>query len=228
VYAWKLGLVALALMPIQVCAGYARFVMQKKLTQSLRKAYARSADIACEQVAAIRTVVSLNREPRILEEFEQSLKQPVHDAMMKTLKSTGVCVLMMKLMAIVLFAFFGLYVFFDFAFVLVWEYVVGCRRVWYYSILCRVQSHLKLLICRFMSITIGGNNAGQLVSFAGDIMKAKLGAISVTRLLERVPKIDSWSQDGQRIDTLERGHIIFKDVHFRYPTRFARTWLALI
>jgi hypothetical protein len=94
VFAWKLGLVALALMPVQVCAGYARFVMQKKLTQALRKAYARSADIACEQVAAIRTVVSLNREPHILKEFEESLKQPVHDAMMKTLKSTGVCVSM--------------------------------------------------------------------------------------------------------------------------------------
>lgn len=88
--------------------------------------------------------------------------------------------------------------------------------------------HLNLLTCRFMSITIGGNNAGQLVSFAGDIMKAKLGAISVTRLLERVPKIDSWSRDGQRIDTLEKGHIIFKDVHFRYPTRFALSRRALI
>ena len=57
--------------------------------------YARSADMACEQVAAIRTVASLNREPYILEEFEKSLEQSVHEAMMKTLKSIGVRALMM-------------------------------------------------------------------------------------------------------------------------------------
>jgi len=89
-FAWKLGLVAVALMPVQIFAGYFRFAMAKKLTDTLRKAYARSADMACEQVAAIRTVASLNREPYILRDFEESLKQPVHEAMMKTLKSTGV------------------------------------------------------------------------------------------------------------------------------------------
>lgn len=77
-------------MPVQIFAGYFRFAMAKKLTDTLRKAYARSADMACEQVAAIRTVASLNREPYILRDFEESLKQPVHEAMMKTLKSTGV------------------------------------------------------------------------------------------------------------------------------------------
>ena len=94
-FAWKLGLVAVGLMPMQILAGYFRFAMQKKLSDALRKAYARSADMACEQVAAIRTVASLNREPYIIQEFEKSLEQPVHEAMMKTLKSTGVCALML-------------------------------------------------------------------------------------------------------------------------------------
>jgi len=78
------------MMPVQIFLAYFRFAMQRKLSDGLRKAYAHSADIACEQVAAIRTVASLNREPFILREFEESLKQPVHEAMMKTLKSTGV------------------------------------------------------------------------------------------------------------------------------------------
>jgi hypothetical protein len=81
-----------------------------------------------------------------------------------------------------------------------------------------------------MSITVGGNTAGMIMykrscaesndsGFAGDITKAKLGAISVTRLLERKPQIDSWSNNGQRIEALEHGHIVFQEVHFRYPTR---------
>jgi ATP-binding cassette, subfamily B (MDR/TAP), member 1 len=77
-------------MPIQIISGYYRFHMQKILAADLRKAYASSADMACEQVAAIRTVASLNREPYILREFEKSLEQPVHEAMVKTLKSTAV------------------------------------------------------------------------------------------------------------------------------------------
>ena len=92
-YAWKLGLVAVALMPIQIFSGYFRFAMQRKLSDELRKAYAQSANMACEQVAAIRTVASLNREPYILEQFERSLEQPVREAMVKTLKSTVVCAL---------------------------------------------------------------------------------------------------------------------------------------
>jgi len=55
-------------------------------------------------------------------------------------------------------------------------------------------------------------------SFAPDISKARSGAISVTKLMERRPSIDSWSGQGAFIEDF-RGHIEFKDVHFRYPTR---------
>jgi hypothetical protein len=46
--------------------------------------------VACEQVAAIRTVASLNRERHVVQQFIQSLEKPVHDALIKTLKITGV------------------------------------------------------------------------------------------------------------------------------------------
>jgi ATP-binding cassette subfamily B (MDR/TAP) protein 1 len=89
-FAWKLGLVALSILPVQIVCGFFRFRLQRTLSDTLRKAYAKSADVACEQVAAIRTVASLNRERYVLEEFEESLKQPVHEALIKTLKSSGV------------------------------------------------------------------------------------------------------------------------------------------
>jgi hypothetical protein len=69
---------------------------------------------------------------------------------------------------------------------------------------------------------MGANFAGQVIGFAGDIMKAKLGAISVTRLSARKSRIDSSSPDGQRINSLESGHIEFRNVHFTYPTRYLR------
>jgi len=37
--------------------------------------------------------------------------------------------------------------------------------------------------------------------------------------MERNPVIDSRSAKGKRIESLPGGHLEFKDVHFRYPTR---------
>lgn len=68
--------------------GYFRFRLQRTLTDNLRKSYAHSADVACEQVSAIRTVASLNRETYVLRQFVESLKQPVHEALIKTLRGT--------------------------------------------------------------------------------------------------------------------------------------------
>ena len=56
-------------------------------------------------------------------------------------------------------------------------------------------------------------------TFAGDIVKAKAGAQSVTNLLEIKPQIDSWSKEGRHA-VLEQGHVQFENVHFRYPTRY--------
>ena len=87
-YGWQLGLVAFSLLPVTVMAGYFRFALLNKLNEQLRHAYEDSAQLACEQVAAIRTVASLNREKALHQEFMDSLKAPVRQAMYSTLKST--------------------------------------------------------------------------------------------------------------------------------------------
>jgi len=89
-YGWKLGLIAMSLLPATVMAGYLRFALLNKLNDQLRLAYQNSANMACEQVAAIRTVASLNREVALHEEFVQSLVAPVRKAMYSTLKSAFV------------------------------------------------------------------------------------------------------------------------------------------
>ncbi|EDN06401.1 multidrug resistance protein 4 [Histoplasma mississippiense (nom. inval.)] len=48
--------------------------------------------------------------------------------------------------------------------------------------------------------------------------KAKSAATEFKRLFERKPVIDTWSTDGEVLETVE-GTIEFRDVHFRYPTR---------
>ena len=87
-YGWQLGLVAASMLPITFIAGYFRFALLNKLNDQLREAYGESARIACEQVAAIRTVASLNREAALHLEFIDSLVAPVRKAMYSTLKTT--------------------------------------------------------------------------------------------------------------------------------------------
>ena len=48
--------------------------------------------------------------------------------------------------------------------------------------------------------------------------KAKQAAQELKILFDRKPTIDSWSEDGARLEHVE-GNIEFRDVHFRYPTR---------
>lgn len=48
--------------------------------------------------------------------------------------------------------------------------------------------------------------------------KAKHAAQELKILFDRKPAIDSWSNDGEKLESCE-GHIEFRDVHFRYPTR---------
>jgi ATP-binding cassette subfamily B (MDR/TAP) protein 1 len=64
--------------------------LQDHLQDDLRDAYGKSAQIACEQIAAIRTVASLRRENALHMEFVTSMDAPVRKAMLSTTKSTFV------------------------------------------------------------------------------------------------------------------------------------------
>jgi ATP-binding cassette subfamily B (MDR/TAP) protein 1 len=61
-------------------------------------------------------------------------------------------------------------------------------------------------------------SSGRIFGYAPDIMKARDSAASIMNLLESIPKIDAWSNNGEKIKNV-KGHIEFTNVHFRYPTR---------
>ena len=83
-YGWKMALVACSLLPVGVMAGYMRTHLLSTLDTQRREAYEKSATLACDQVAAIRTIASLKREIALHKEFCHSLKAP----MLKAIRST--------------------------------------------------------------------------------------------------------------------------------------------
>ncbi|XP_060541674.1 ATP-binding cassette sub-family B member 5 isoform X2 [Pantherophis guttatus] len=70
----------------------------------------------------------------------------------------------------------------------------------------------------FSSVIFAAMNAGQANSLAPDFSKSKVSAQRIFHLLDRKPVIDSYSEEGDKLEKFE-GNIEFKDIHFAYPTR---------
>jgi ATP-binding cassette subfamily B (MDR/TAP) protein 1 len=75
----------------------------------------------------------------------------------------------------------------------------------------------QFFLC-FSAVIFGAQSAGTIFSFAPDIAKARHAAASLKALFDRKPEIDSWSQEGEMVQSI-KGHVEFRDVQFKYPTR---------
>jgi len=69
-----------------------------------------------------------------------------------------------------------------------------------------------------MAITFGAIQAGNVFGFVPDISAAKGAATDIINLLDSKPSIDAESTEGN-VPSNVQGHVVLKDVHFRYPTR---------
>ena len=193
---YKLALVCTATIPILLACGFLRFWMLAKFQDRAKKAYESSASFACEATAAIRTVASLTREKDVWEHYHQSIVGQERKSLQSILRSSTLYASSQAFMLL-------------------------CTALgfWYGGKLLgnREITELHFFIC-FSAIIFGAQSAGTIFSFAPDMGKAKQAAKELKTLFDRVPAIDSWSQDGQRFSGME-GTIEFRDVHFRYPTR---------
>lgn len=193
---YKLALVCTATIPILLACGFLRFWMLGRFNNRAKKAYESSASFACEATAAIRTVASLTREEDVWERYHQNLIAQEKRSLESVLRSS------------VLYASSQSFMF-----------LCTALGFWYGGTLLgnKEITELHFFIC-FSAIIFGAQSAGTIFSFAPDMGKAKQAANELKTLFDRVPAIDSWSQDGERFSDME-GTIEFRDVHFRYPTR---------
>lgn len=193
---WKLALVCISAIPVLLICGFLRFWMLARFQQRSKRAYENSASFACEASSAIRTVASLTREDDVWQMYHQQLVIQNGVSLRSVLKSSS------------LYASSQSFTFLCIA-----------LGFWYGGTLIakREYSMFQFFVC-FSSVIFGAQSAGTLFSFAPDMGKAKLAAAQLQRLFDRKPEIDSWSEEGEKVQAME-GHIEFRDVHFRYPTR---------
>ena len=193
---WKLALVCTATIPILLGCGFFRFWMLAQFQSRAKKAYEASASYACEATSAIRTVASLTREEDVWEHYHDSLVAQTTRSLRSILKSS------------LLYAASQSFMFLCIA-----------LGFWYGgTLIANGEFTLFQFFLCFSSVIFGAQSAGTIFSFAPDMGKAKHAAQSLKILFDRVPAIDSWSSEGEKLDHVE-GTIEFRDVHFRYPTR---------
>ncbi|KAL1642058.1 hypothetical protein SLS58_005646 [Diplodia intermedia] len=193
---WQLGLVCASTIPVLLACGFLRFWILARFEQRSKKAYESSASYACEATSAIRTVASLTREEDVYTNYHDQLAAQGSKNLRSILRSSTLYALSQSGM-----------------------FLCTALGFWYGGTLISADTYtlFQFFVC-FAAITFGAQSAGTIFSFAPDMGKAKHAAIQLKTLFDRKPEIDTWSQDGEKIQTME-GNIEFRNVHFRYPTR---------
>ncbi|KAJ3286427.1 GTPase-activating protein [Rhizoclosmatium sp. JEL0117] len=198
VYGWKLALLGLCLVPVLVATSFFRLRVLKYFHDKVKKAYARSAQVATESVAAIRTVQSLTNEQKVLDGYSKLLDGPLRDGYKNAAFNT------------ILYAaaqctnFFG-----------------NAACFYYGGYLVAYEGYtVKTFFTVFMAVIFGSMSAGRIFAFVPDAFNAKNSAENILRIVEREPEIDSDSSEGLSVDSTNvQGLVEFKDVKFVYPTR---------
>ncbi|RAQ51322.1 multidrug resistance protein 1 [Aspergillus flavus] len=193
---WKLSLVCMSTIPLLLACGYFRLAMLVRLEKEKKKAYEHSASYACEATSAIRTVASSTREGDVCDHYHKQLLSQGRILVWSVLKSSILYAASQSLQFL-------------------------CMALGFYyggTLFGRHEYSIFQFFLCFNVVIFGAQSAGTAFSYAPDIAKARHAAASLKALFDRTPEIDSWSHDGEMVQSIE-GHVESRDVHFRYPTR---------
>ncbi|OQR86121.1 ATP-binding Cassette (ABC) Superfamily [Achlya hypogyna] len=196
---WNIALAMCAIMPVMAAV---MSVLIKRLRSSAarnQQVYAAAGAVAEETIGAMRTVASLNREPRAIQKY-----------------SENVLLVERENVGLAKFAAFATGWIFSF----IWlAYAIG---LWYGGYLVKVQNDVVntpgAVFSAFYGILMGTIAIAQISPNLSAVAAAKGAATELFKILARPSKIDAANLDGIKPDDC-LGHIEAKNLVFSYPAR---------
>uniref|UniRef100_H2ZR94 Bile salt export pump n=1 Tax=Ciona savignyi TaxID=51511 RepID=H2ZR94_CIOSA len=198
VYGWQLALVILAVSPLLIVSAGVMFRVTTAFTKKELDAYAKAGAVAEEVISSIRTVVAFDGQAKECERYEENLEAARKVGIQKGITSGAG----LGTVFLIMFSTYGLA--FWYGSTLVFSGVPGFD--------------VGTMLTTFFGVLIGAFSLGGAGSNMEYFAAAKAAAYKVFEIIDRVPEIDSMSDDGHKPDRVH-GKIEFKNVDFTYPSR---------
>uniref|UniRef100_A0A8C1JKT2 Bile salt export pump n=1 Tax=Cyprinus carpio TaxID=7962 RepID=A0A8C1JKT2_CYPCA len=187
-FSWKLTLVILCFLPFLALSGGFQAKMLTGFAKQDKDAMEAAGQISGEALNNIRTIAGLGKERNFVEMFEVQLEAP-YQAALKKANVYGAC--------------------YGFAQCVVFMANSASYRFGGYLVY-REGLHFSFVFRVISAIVTSGTALGRASSYTPDYAKAKISAARFFQLLDRIPKISVYSNEGDKW---------FIDCKFTYPSR---------
>ncbi|KAI9197883.1 hypothetical protein LWI28_006057 [Acer negundo] len=193
---WILAFIILAVSPLMLIQGYVQTKFLKGFSADAKVMYEEASQVANDAVGSIRTVASFCAEKKVMDLYQKKCEGPMKQGVRQGLVSGGGFGS----------SFFALF----------------CTNAFCFYIGSVLVQHNKATFGEvfkvFFALTISAIGVSQTSAMAPDTTKAKDSAASIFEILDSKPKIDSSSNEGMTLSSVQ-GDIEFEHVSFRYATR---------
>ncbi|KAL0737716.1 hypothetical protein Bca4012_013926 [Brassica carinata] len=192
---WRLTLVGFPFIVLLLIPGllYGRALIG--ISRKIREEYNEAGSIAEQAISLVRTVYAFGSEARLIAKFsvalQSSVKLGLRQGIVKGISLGSNCI--------------------NYA---IWGFMTwyGSRMVMYDG--AKGGTIFAVIIC----ITFGGTSLGRGLSNLKYLSEAAVAGERITKVIKRVPDIDSENMEGQIIENI-KGEVHFNHVKFMYPSR---------
>ncbi|OQR88680.1 ATP-binding Cassette (ABC) superfamily [Thraustotheca clavata] len=192
---WQLTLVMLSVLPLMV--GATMFRSRQMKGQHVSDSLTFSGSLATEAIVNARTVSALGLQETLVAKYDDLLVQPMQEG----IRESHINGIMNGFSTFSMFAVYALV-------------------FWYGNkLIVNKTIDFQEMIRTLMAVMMAAQGMGQTAGWMGDTDAAKKAAREIFTIIERKPIIDSSKVDEGIIPSTVDGRIVFKDVHFHYPTR---------